>query len=48
MLRTREAVQYLRQVGRAELGRSTRGGNLLRKSHKFDLLATGGHGFYGL
>jgi hypothetical protein len=43
MLKRREAVQYLRQVGRAELGRSTRGGDLLREPHQLDLLAAGHH-----
>jgi hypothetical protein len=34
-------VQHLQQVGRAELRRSTSGGNLLRQSEQLGLLATG-------
>jgi hypothetical protein len=34
-------VQYLQQVGRAELRRSTRRGDLLRQPHEFDFLPAG-------
>jgi hypothetical protein len=41
MFKRREAVQYLQQVGRAELRRSTGGGDLLRQPHQLGLLAAG-------
>jgi hypothetical protein len=37
VIHAREAVQNLQQVGRAELGRSTSRGNLLRQRRRLQL-----------